>query len=64
MEWAWVVPGWCPDPPPTPRVFRSRPKVLVQDWRFEDDAVRPTASWLPDPDRLRQGLDRHPPSLS
>jgi hypothetical protein len=38
---------------------RLKARVLVEDWRIEDNTVRPTAPWLPDPDRLRPHLD-HP----
>jgi Integrase core domain len=32
-------------------------QVLVQDWRIEYNTVRPQCLGLPDPERLRQGLD-------
>jgi hypothetical protein len=52
MERSWVMSGGAP-------IRRRRLDgvpletwVLVQDWRIEDDTVRPTASWLSVPDRL------------
>jgi putative transposase len=37
-------------------------QVLVEDWLIEYNTVRPHSAFaIFDPDRLRQGLDRHPP---
>jgi putative transposase len=53
--------GWLRDQLLAVEAFTTllEARVLVEDWRIEDNTVGPTAPWLPDPDRLRPHLD-HP----
>ena len=60
-----AVPRRYTDPPPTPRVRSARGPGAGGGWLIEyPHRPAPQRPGLPDPDRLRQGLDHPPPELS